>query len=111
MQRSRLACAPALRCGLYTGMRFSEVIELRRDRVDLDAMTLTVEETKTGEPLVVPVVRKPAAILERRLAERGEFPEHSRIWVFPSETNASGRLSSLQPMRCATASSQWRTGS
>ena len=64
----------ALRCGLYTGMRFSEVIELRWDRVDPDAMTLTVEETKTGEPLVIPVVRQLTAILERRLAERDPLP-------------------------------------
>ena len=88
----------ALRLGLYTGMRHSEVLELRWDRVDMDAMTLTVEETKTGEPLEIPVVRQVAAILKRRLAERGDFPEASRIWVFPSETSASGRLSSLQQL-------------
>ena len=41
----------ALRCGLYTGMRISEVIGLRWERVDLGAMTLVVEETKTGGPL------------------------------------------------------------
>ena len=50
-------------------MRFSEVIELRWDRVDLDAMTLMVEDTKTGEPLVISIARQLAAILERRLAE------------------------------------------
>ena len=88
----------ALRCGLYTGMRFSEVIELRWDRVDLDAMTLTVEETKTGEPLVIPVVRQLTAILERRLAERDRFPERSRGWVFPSETSTSGRIMTLQQL-------------
>ena len=88
----------ALLLGLYTGMRHSEVLELRWGRVDLDAMTLTVEETKTGEPLEIPIVRQVAAILERRLAERGGFPEHSRVWVFPSETSASGRLSSLQQL-------------
>ena len=86
----------ALRCGLYTGMRHSEVLELHWDRVNFDAMTLTVEETKTGEPLVIPIVRQLAAILDRRLAGRGDFPEQSRIWVFPSETSASGQLSSLQ---------------
>ena len=86
----------ALRLGLYTGMRHSEVLELRWDRVDLDAMTLTVEETKTGEPLGIPIVRQVAAILERRRAERGNFPENGRPWVFPSETAMSGRLSSLQ---------------
>ena len=47
-------------------MRFSEVIGLRWDRVDLDAMTLTVEETKTGEPPVIPVARQPGAAGARR---------------------------------------------
>ena len=93
-----LVARDALRLGLYTGMRHSEVLELRWDRVDMDAMTVTVDETKSGEPLEIPVVRQVAAILERRLAERGDFPEQSRIWVFPSETSASGRLSSLQQL-------------
>ena len=86
----------ALRLGLYTGMRHSEVLELRWDMVDFDAMTLTVEETKTGEPLEIPIVRQVGEILERRMAERGNFPENGRVWVFPSETATSGRLSSLQ---------------
>ena len=88
----------ALRLGLYTGMRHSEVLELRWDRVDLDAMTLTVEDTKSGEPLEIPIVRQLAAMLERRLAERGKFPERSRVWVFPSETSRSGRLVTLQQL-------------
>ena len=45
---------------------------------------------------MIPVVRQLTAILERRLAERERFPEHSRVWVFPSETSASGRLTSLR---------------
>ena len=88
----------ALRCGLYTGMRISEVIGLRWERVDLGAMTLVVEETKTGGPLELPVTRQLAAVLERRLAERGRFPERSRGWVFPSETSASGRIVALQQL-------------
>ena len=88
----------ALRCGLYTGMRFSEVVELCWDRVDMDAMTLTVDETKTGEPLELPVTRQLGTILERRLAERDRFPERSRAWVFPSETSASGRIMTLQQL-------------
>ena len=88
----------ALRCGLYTGMRISEVIGLRWERVDLGAMTLVVEETKTGGPLELPVTRQLAAVLERRLAERGRFPENGRGWVFPSETSASGRIVALQQL-------------
>ena len=49
---------------------------------------------RTGQvpagPLETPVVRQVAAILERRMAERGNFPENGRPWVFPSETATSG---------------------
>ena len=86
----------AFRFGLYTGMRRAEVFGLRWSQVDLEAMTLRVEETKTGEPLEFPVTRQLAAILERRLAGRGGFPERSRAWVFPSETARSGHLEGMQ---------------
>ena len=79
----------AFRFGLYTGMRRSEVFGLRWTQVDFAAMTLRVEETKTGEPLELPLTRQLAAILERRFAERERFPEHRRVWVFPSETRAA----------------------
>ena len=84
----------AFRFGLYTGMRRSEVFGLRWTQVDLASMTLRVEETKTGEPLELPLTRQLAAILERRFAERERFPEHSRVWVFPSKTSRSGRINS-----------------
>ena len=84
----------AFRFGLYTGMRRSEVFGLRWTQVDFAAMTLRVEETKTGEPLELPLTRQLAAILERRFAERERFPEHRRVWVFPSETSRSGRINS-----------------
>ena len=45
----------AFRFGLYTGMRRDEVLGLRWEQVNLEAMTLRVEETKTGEPLELPV--------------------------------------------------------
>ena len=44
----------AFRFGLYTGMRRAEVFRLRWTQVDLGALTLRVEETKTGEPLEFP---------------------------------------------------------
>ena len=81
-----------IRFGLYAGMRKSEVFSLEWGRIDLDGMTFRVEETKTGEPLVLPVTRQLAAILERRFTDRGRFPERSRGWVFPSETSASGHM-------------------
>ena len=55
---------PAIRdiflIGLYTGMRRGEVVSLRWERVDLERRILRVEETKTGEPLELPVTRQVA---------------------------------------------------
>ena len=86
----------AFRFGLYTGMRRSEVFGLRWTQVDFAAMTLRVEETKTGEPLELPVTRQAGAILERRLAGRGRFSGQCRLWVFPSASSPSGRLHRMQ---------------
>jgi len=57
--------------GVYTGMRLGEVLSLRWERIDLDQGILRVEETKTGEPLELPLTRQLAAVLERRRAEAG----------------------------------------
>ena len=86
----------AFRFGLYTGMRRSEVFGLGWSQVDLEAMTLRVEETKTNEPLEFPVTRQLAAILERRLSGGDRFPEKSRVWVFPSEISRMGHLEGMQ---------------
>ena len=86
----------ALRFGLYTGMRRAEVFVLRWAQLDLGAMTLRVEETKSGEPLELPVTQQSGAILERRLAGRGRYSGQCRLWVFPSESSPSGRLHRMQ---------------
>ncbi len=53
--------------GLYTGMRREEVLTLRWERVDMEALTFRVEATKTSVPLELPITRQLVAILERRL--------------------------------------------
>ena len=82
----------ALWFGLYTGMRRDEVLTLRWERVDMDAFTFRVEETKTGVPLELPITSQLAAILERRRAAAEDFPEGVREWVFPSPTSATGHV-------------------
>ena len=78
--------------GAYTGMRLGEVVSLRWERIDLDRRILRVEETKTGEPLELPLTRQLAAVLERRRAEAGGRDEG---WVFPSSVSVTGHLKNL----------------
>ena len=82
--------------GLYTGMRWGEIMPLRWERVDLGKGLFRVEETKTGEPLELPVTRQLGEILARRRAENGDVPEELRGWVFPSRSSVSGHVEELQ---------------
>ncbi|MCY4407883.1 MAG: integrase arm-type DNA-binding domain-containing protein [Rhodospirillaceae bacterium] len=78
--------------GLYTGMRRTEIFTLRWERVDLDAGLFRVEETKTGEPLELPVTRQLGEILARRRADSLVMHADLRDWVFPSITSKSGHI-------------------
>ena len=86
------AIRDALWFGLYTGMRRDEVLTLRWDRVDMEARTFRVEETKTGVPLELPITRQLAAILDRRRIAGAGLPAGVRDWVFPSPTSATGHV-------------------
>ena len=80
--------------GLYTGMRLNEVLSLQWERVDMAGLVFRVDETKTGEPLELPITRQLAAILERRNRESETLPGNLRGWVFPSSARA-GHISDL----------------
>jgi len=82
----------ALWFGLYTGMRRDEVLTLRWERLDLEARTFLVEETKTGVPLELPITRQLTVILERRQAASSSRRPGVRNWVFPSATSATGHV-------------------
>ena len=89
------AARDAFRFGLFTGMRIQEVLPLRWERVDMEGMAFRVEETKTGEPLELPVTRQLAAILERRRVENAAMPDALHEWVFPSALSGSGHIANL----------------
>ncbi len=82
--------------GAYTGMRLGEVVSLRWERIALDCGILRVEETKTGEPLELPLTRQLAAVLERRRTDAGGKAKEGG--VFPSLTSATGHLTGPSPL-------------
>ena len=79
--------------GVYTGMRLGEVLPLRWERVDLEALAFRVDATKTDVPLELPVTRQLAAVLERRRAEGGRSAEG---WVFPSSQSRTGHVATAE---------------
>ena len=83
--------------GLYTGMRRGEIVALSWDRVDLERCILRVEETKTGEPLELPITRQLAALFGRRGGGgNGDPSGRPEGWVFPSRGASSGHVEELQ---------------
>ncbi len=110
--------------GMYTGMRRGEVLTLRWDRVDLAGRILRVEETKTGEPLELPLTRQLAAIFERRrvdaagrdrgpgagcLCPRTARPATSRSSSISITASERRRGRSSGSTACGTPSSRWRS--
>jgi integrase len=65
---------------LYHGLRNRETAGLRWEFVDMGNETLTLPDTKNGEPLRVPLSRQSLAILKSRLAQNPE----GNPFVFPS---------------------------
>ncbi|MEO0463155.1 MAG: site-specific integrase [Pseudomonadota bacterium] len=62
---------------LFTGMRKSEIARLRWEHVDLEGKTLVVPDTKSGDPLQLPL----SEFLGGLLAERRESDPLGE-WVF-----------------------------
>ena len=71
---------PILTFARYTGLRMSNVLELTWDQVDFNSRTVLVQETKNGEPLIIPLCR---LLHDTLLALREKSPDPRR--VFPSD--------------------------
>ena len=62
--------------GIFTDMRQCEIVTLRREQVDMERRILSVEETKSGNQLELPITRQIATNFERHLAHG----EESAAW-------------------------------
>jgi len=71
---------------LLTGARRSNVQTMAWDQINLERETWTIPDTKSGEPLTVPLVREACTILADRLDAAEGSP-----WVFPG-TGETGHL-------------------
>lgn len=70
---------------LYTGLRRREASTLRWEQVSFEAATITIQQTKNGKALTLPITRQLHSLLEqRRTGTNGP-------WVFPSHSK-SGHL-------------------
>jgi len=81
--------------GVYTGMRRGEIMSLHWNRVDMEVGIFRVEETKSGEPLELPVTRQLREILVRRMANCDNLSDDLRGWVFPSSLSISGHFEEI----------------
>ena len=79
-------------------MRRSEAARLRWEHIDLGARTLTVPETKNGDPLVLPLSDFVFQLLRER---RGHI--QASPWVFPADSR-TGHLQ--EPKKWASAVSR-----
>ena len=85
--------------GLYTGMRLNEVRGLCWEQVDFRKLTVRVDQTKTGESLMLPVTRQLRKVLERRWAARTSNREDAApSWVFASSRSRSGRVEGVDTL-------------
>jgi len=74
---------------MYTGLRRGNLLRLRRRDIDLDTRTLTIERTKNGLPLVLPLVGEAYGIAESLCQQLGQdahlFPhanETKPLWSY-----------------------------
>ena len=73
-------CADGLEIILLSALRPGEVVALKSSDIDTEARTITIQQTKSGEPHTVYASRQLMKILKRRM-------KGSVDWLFPAKTN------------------------
>jgi integrase len=71
---------------LLTGARKNNVLAMRWKEIDWQSKEWRIPETKNGEPVTLPLIKKAIEILENR-----KQTSESQ-WVFPSENSRSGHF-------------------
>jgi integrase len=72
---------PIIQLALETAMRRGEIIDIRRQHVDIKRCSLLIPESKNGYARTIPLTRKATTILRRRIS-----PTDARL--FPISANA-----------------------
>lgn len=72
---------------LFTGARKTNVLQMRWEQIDWHNKTWRIPDTKSGEPVVIPLSGKAVEILELLLKSSNANP-----WVFPSASSKTGHL-------------------
>ncbi len=67
---------------IWTGLRESNIINLKREDVDLKRRVVYIRKTKNGNPLLLPLHDKAYEVLERRL--RVAYLEHEYVFTSPT---------------------------
>jgi integrase len=66
---------------LTTGMRYSEIMKLKKEDVDLEKEVITLQETKNGEVRSLPIVNLPLELLRNHIKNN---PHEKIALIFPS---------------------------
>ena len=69
---------------LDTGMRVSELVNLKREDVDLNNLVVTVRHTKSGRDRKIPMTKRVVSMIRRRVKDGGDsefvFPQGKGKW-------------------------------
>jgi integrase len=90
-----------VRIAIETAMRESEIVKLKTHQLDLNKRTITLPETKPGEPRTVPLNHAATEVF-RKAANNPSRPSTTNL-MFPGEPGRDGIIRPYQFLSC------WRT--